>query len=205
MTEDEDALDTSWIEEYQQLATIQDNYSPEPMTEINGFFLYVDKKGSIQKIETEKIELVKKEDPEGSTRLPNGQLLYIIQRKKNIQQRYRLLDIFTYHVDLATEDIQPYSCDENYQEASKEFLKKQQATNDIHFAPSIFIFHEINAIYFLFEEIENPKSILKKKTAKNIEIDQEHASTSKTKKVSIEEKTNRRSKTAKKISGAIRA
>ena len=203
MTEDEDALDTSWIEEYQQLATIQDNYSPEPMTEINGFFLYVDKKGSIQKIETEKIQLVNQDAPEGSTRLPTEQLLYIIQRKKNIQQRYRLLDIFTYHVDLATEDIQTYSCDENYQEASASFLKKQQATNDIHFAPSIFIFHEINAIYFLFEEIENPKSILKKKTAKNTDL--EPVSTNKTKKVSIEEKTIRRSKTAKKISVAIRA
>lgn len=163
-------LDTSWIEEQERLQSINENYFREPMESIHMFFIYINKNMYIDKIISEKQPLILSDDAKFSI-LPKETLLKIIQTKKNIStlSKYKLLDIFSYIIDLEPENIQSYSKNENLEGSPNPFFKNTSPLNDIHIEPSIFIFHNINSIFFFFQEsdINNRhtlKSILKPST-----------------------------------------
>ena len=77
-------------------------------------------------------------------------------------------------VDLEPDQIQMYS----QMDVSVRFITTLPLLEDIHISPSIFIFHDLNALYFLFEEVPSevrvtPKSALnssgvKKKSTKKV-------------------------------------
>jgi hypothetical protein len=78
--------------------------------------------------------------------------------------KYKLLDIIVYNVDLEAQYIQEFV--QNDDMDTGRFFKICPIVDDIVIMPSIFIFHSLNAIYFVFQEIEvvlNPviKPILK--------------------------------------------
>jgi len=169
--EDEDVdkdLDISWINEHERLSSVGEKYLREPMDSIHLYFIYINRNLYIEKIVTEKQLLQLSEDKKYSY-LPKETLLQIIQTKKIKTQfsKYKLLDIITYLVDLDPEHIQSYSKNEYSEDDSTPFFKTVPFTNDIKVFPSIFIFHEINSIYFIFQEVEllqtrhTLKSILK--------------------------------------------
>jgi len=168
-TDDEQSndLDSSWLNEHERLLSVNENYKREPMEEVNIFFIYINRNQYIEKIINDKINLVLSEDKKHSY-LPKESLLQIIQSRKlkTSFSKYKLLDVLTYLVDLEPENIQSYSKNEN-NESSSKFLNTVSIMNDIKFNESIFIFHGINSIYFIFEEIElinhrhTIKSILK--------------------------------------------
>jgi hypothetical protein len=69
-----------------------------------------------------------------------------------------------YNIDLEPQHIQDFVQDVGVD--TGRFFKKFSIVDDIRINPSIFIFHSLNAIYFIFQEIElvlNPliKPILK--------------------------------------------
>jgi hypothetical protein len=69
-------------------------------------------------------------------------------------------------VDLESENLQQFIQGDNYVDISKRFLQVLPLLDDIVVPPSIFVFHHLNSLYFLFKEVVNkqtaaPKSILK--------------------------------------------
>jgi hypothetical protein len=161
--------DTAWITEHERLSTIQENYLREPMDSIHAYFLYINRNQYIEKIIHDKVDLVVDAEKKASV-LSKEKLLQIIQAKKirTPFSKYNLIDIVAYIIDLEPDHIQSYSKNENYQD--KSFLHTVSILEDIRVDNSIFIFHEINAIYFFFEETElinhrhTLKSILKNTT-----------------------------------------
>lgn len=157
-------LDTSWINDTERLFSIQETYQREPMDHINLYFIYINRNLYIEKIINDKYPLTLSDDKKYSY-LTKEQLLQIVQSKKIKTQfsKYKFLDILSYLVDLDPEHIQSYSKNENLEQEVSPFFKSLPITNDIKIPSSIFIFHEINAIYFLFQEIEllNHRSTLK--------------------------------------------
>jgi hypothetical protein len=95
-------------------------------------------------------------------RLDAGKYLIVVQGSENLtRQATRILRQFE------PENIQGYSKSDNSNELSKSFFKILPVFDSISVTDSIFLFHSINSIYFLFKEIECldvklPKSILKK-------------------------------------------
>jgi ABC-type lipoprotein export system ATPase subunit len=187
MTENDDLaeedLDISWIAEQERFQNIQNNYQREPMDSMDLYFMYINKNQYIDKILTEKFVF-----DTSNTSIKSDQLLKIIQDKK-IQtpfSKYKLIDILTFLVDLEPENIQSYSNIENTDSTYSHFFKVLNIPNEIHIPQSIFIFHNINSIYFIFQEYElvkkhnitAVKSILKPKerepgslkTAKKVRI-----------------------------------
>ena len=170
-------LDTSWIAEQERLNLINENYVREPMASINAYFVYINRNQYIEKIISDKLELVLSSDGKSSC-LSNETLLQIIQTRKikTPFSKYKLIDVLCYLVDLEPENIQSYSKNENLEnnenienidKSGSSFLKVLSIMDDIDINHSIFIFHGINAIYFFFEEVElinhrhTLKSILK--------------------------------------------
>jgi hypothetical protein len=185
-------LDISWIHEHEKENTIDKNYCREPMNEITTYCLYINTDLELEKVTTEKMAIESCEyDGLGSCRrgVSKERVLHFIQIKKNSfpETKYRLLDMLLYNVELEPENIQSYSISENFQELSKPFLKVLPVFDNVTVTDSIFIFHSLNALYFLFKEVERSpietlRPILKKnKTYKSKE--NESSTNNQTKKV----------------------
>jgi len=169
----------SWIEREEKILQIQQNYLREPMDTIRCYFLYINLNSYIEKITSEQITISYHQNGEPAENtssdtskigiIPKEQVLHFIQQKRlcnNNNTKYIFKDSWMYLVDLEPENLQNYSKSDNFKEISKHFFQVLPPIEDIRIPPSIFIFHDINALYFLFQEVppkENvqPKSILK--------------------------------------------
>jgi hypothetical protein len=190
---DDDDLDMSWIDEQERIQNIQKNYYREPMESVNTYFIYINQNQYIDKILCEKYDL---ENNNGCSLLNKEKLLQIIQNKKikTLNTRYKLIDILQYNIELEPEHIQTFINGEP-DPSSQKILKNISVFDEIVFSPSIFIFHGINCLYFIFQEIEtintknrkSLKSILKNDSNSNSDSKNQDREPSKkgTKKVKI--------------------
>ena len=186
-------IDISWIDQEDEEGVIE----KEPMDQIQCYYIYISEEDDDEEDENErKIKHVTKEaqvleectnSPE-QRKISTGRLLQMIHSKKNPQPttpgiKYRLMEILLYNVESEMDNIQ--NIDTNS-------LKIVTISEEIIIQPSLCIFHEINSLYFLFQEVEidtyQPKPILKilsdinkggKKTKKVAFKDQEFRHTKK--------------------------
>lgn len=144
---DEDEL---WLQEQEKILNIKTNYKREPLEYINLHFCYVDADNSIVNLKTEKYTF---SDLSGTQMITEKELFNIIEKKKhesNIHYLFSELSLFI--IDLEPENIQTIEPTKN------QFLKTLPFISDIAIPPSIFIFHPLNSLFFLFKR---RKSILK--------------------------------------------
>lgn len=158
------------MEQQERILQIQECYSREFMDSILCNFIYVNLENSIEKISSERIELmVRTINPEDGTKtvISSEQVLQLIQsnRISTPTTKYIFQESFLYYVDLESENLQQFIQGNNHVDISKRFLQILPLLDDIVIPPSIFVFHHLNSLYFLFKEVINkqvaPKSILK--------------------------------------------
>lgn len=174
-------LDISWINEQQRIQNIQTNYCRENVDEINVYSLYINKDSYIEKITCKKQPIV-------NNLISRDSVLGIIQTNKtSASKKYKLSDVLVYHVDLEPQHIQSFSKTTDLNTFSQSFFKVLPIVDEISIPPSIFIFHNLNSVFFMYKEIDNDanthsrtmKSILKPVSNSN-EVKHKH-----TKKVRI--------------------
>lgn len=185
-------LDLSWLNEDERLTKINKNYLRENMKYIYIHSIYINKNNNIDKITSSVQELDIlldcSENGVSSVGLSQKTLAQCISETKILSTgvKYNLLDILVYNVKLEPEHIQNFSKMENLSELPNLFLTKYTGDCDIPIPASIFIFHNLNSVYFIYQECQNAiKSILGKSSFK------------KTKKVSIQIPTRIFGKTRK--------
>jgi len=154
-------LDVSWIAEQQRIQNIETNYCREPVTDIQIYCLYINKNSYIDKIARKKQNIV-------DNVLTRDAVLGIIQNNKRMaSKKYKLMDVLLYHVDLEPQHIQTYSQTNDIPASSKSFFKVLPIVDEIHIPPSIFIFHSLSSVFFMYKEVDTGshnhtiKSILK--------------------------------------------
>lgn len=177
--ENNESLDTSWFQEYNKLLNLQTNYNKEKMINIDVKFIYIDNQDNIQNIYCEKLNL---HSSDNGSQITKEDLLKIIQKNKTKNNiKYKLEDILFFHIPIDHENISNF----NNQDSSSNYLKKVSFFDSLEIPESIFIFHNINSLYFIFKVNETDKhnftikSILKNSSSKS--------NPSKTKKVQINE------------------
>jgi hypothetical protein len=154
----EEDLDTSWIDSEE----FQKNYEREPMKDLVCFFVYTDSQKSIEKIIKEHIE-IHVDDDAGVGTISKEKLLHFIQTKRHrtdgsIGKKYKLLDLLGFHIPLEPGELEGFIKEDSI----GRFLKPLPIFEPVVIDPSIFIFHDLNSLFFFFKEVENPvKSILK--------------------------------------------
>jgi hypothetical protein len=152
-SEDEEDLDTSWIESEE----FRNNYEREPLKDLVVFFVYIDKDLSIEKIIKENMEL-------DDCSISKEKLLHLIQTKRHrthgsVGKKYKLIDLMEFHVPLGPDELEGFVKEHC---AVSRFLNPLPIFQSVVVDPSIFIFHDLNSLFFFFKEVENPiKSILK--------------------------------------------
>lgn len=152
----DDDLDTSWIDDLDKLNNIHHSYFREPMKDIDFFIVLVDSNDSIVKI--------KKENHNFSTidkhcTFTNTFIIQCIERIKHTHSkgniRYKLNDVLLYNIDVEPEYMQKYVSNENLLELGTKKLHSLSIMQDVVVPPSIFIFHKINSLFFIFKQLED--------------------------------------------------
>ncbi len=188
-------LDISWIEEHEKEIQINKNYNKERMKTIQTKFIYMNTHEEIEKITFCETPIQTNSTGEGY--ISKSHIMEIVQKRRNMfeNKKYAVFDIFSYVIDLDSKGVQTYSnAEESYSKISEQFLKKHTVFNDIIIEDSIFIFHKINTLYFIFKEKiqtnnqrekdkQHIKSILKNKTNKHGEETHKNKKNNITKKV----------------------
>tara|TARA_Y100000022_G_C13221081_1_gene362432 strand:- start:193 stop:849 length:657 start_codon:yes stop_codon:yes gene_type:complete len=182
-----ETLDTSWIEFENKIENIHEHYVREPPQEIDIFCIYVNLDSSIEYVINEKEELSFIDKEKKTRGIHKERLLQLIQKKKmhyaNRSKKCKLMDILFYNADIESVDLeQDYMNDSNEQDIYSSFFKVIPIFNEIVVQDSIFVFHDVNSIFFIFKEMESHntslKSILKSndtntraKSTKKVHID----------------------------------
>ena len=155
---------SSWILDEEKLLDINHKYIREPSRYINSFFIYINKNNYIENIIQEQTHF-KWDEEQNCGVIPNDILLKLIQDKRHTKNNnvYTYDDSWLYLVDLEPEYIQEYT--HSTDETTTQFFNQLKPIDNIIIPPSIFIFHDVNALYFTFRaSLNKPKkefSILK--------------------------------------------
>ena len=163
-SDNESDLDISWIKEQEKLQQINENYFKEPMENIDVFFIYINTNDYIEKINYLQQNLIVIEND--NSIIYNVDVINLIEKHKYLSNnKYKIQDVLLYNISLNPENIQSYSQNEDILKSSSKFLEPLSIVNDFAIPPSIFIFHKINSLFFIFKQVQGvkpmPKSILK--------------------------------------------
>ena len=148
----------SWIREEEKLLKLQHNHQREVMESIDCYFAYMNKHSYIEHVTKESVAVY-----DGV--ISGERVLQMIERKKVSKPNamYIFKDSCLFNVDLEPDQISMYSQDT----VAERFLVRLPLLDDIRIAPSIFVFHDLNSIYFLFQEIETDSIVPIKSVLKN--------------------------------------
>jgi hypothetical protein len=155
--ENDHAIDLSWTNEYNRTINSEDHPLREPLDSIEIQYIYVSKKNKIIEKQTEKYIF----ENHDSNQTPNNslyrtisteQILQLIQTKKTQNEiRYKMTNAVLYLIDLEPNDIIYFA--KMDQPTTKSFFQEVSILKPISLPPSIFIFHSINRLYFIFREM----------------------------------------------------
>ena len=177
-------LDTSWIQTESRLLNVENTLHCEPLHSIQGIFIYINQHNYIDNILCETITL---NINENNSFIPSSALIKLIQTKKinTPVSKYKFSNLFSFFVDIEPDSVQSFSkLDDNDKLITQSSTFKEQfITDSIIIPPTVFVFHKINTLYFIYNETSTTKrnttlkSILKSNNTNNI-----HQTYSKTKK-----------------------
>jgi hypothetical protein len=140
----------AWLEEQNKILNINKNYKRESLKYINLHFCYVDSNNSIVKLKTEKHMF----GGDNNQMLSETAILNIIENnKKNSNMHFAFSELSLFHVDLEPENIKSFDTNKT------NFFKTLPFVSDVSFSDSVFIFHPLNCLFFLFKQKSNLKSI----------------------------------------------
>ena len=201
-SDNESDLDISWVQEQEKLQHINENYFKEPMESIDLFFIYVNTNDYIEKINHLQHDLsLYQQLNNSSSVIHNDIIIQLIEKNKFLSNnKYKIQDVLLYNVSLNPENIQTYSKDENILESSSKFLQPLSIINDFIIPPSIFIFHKINSIFFIFNQLQEVKHVVPKSILKSsIQYNDNDVSNNINNEKNTNEKINEKRKVTKKV------
>lgn len=169
---DTDHLDLSWTEQYIRTTESQTMYNKEPMSKINIQFIYVNTRSEICNTITESYPLKLNGGDDGSSILSEQIIIPLTKSKgvitgsNGLLMRYQLDDILLYCVTLDPTNVFDYINKPNDRlvDDGKFFMKKMSIIDDIVVPPSLFIFHPLNTIYFIFREMVLVQDVISRKS-----------------------------------------
>ena len=158
-----------WIHEMERISSLTQNAIKETCIELPITVLYINHKNELENQVQDHIVLHFTMDTSGNHQktIATKEVLLkkmCMYKKCGTKSRFVCKEILLYHLPIEPEQIQPLSqANDNTlkQLYSSKFLKTFPVTDSIEIEPSIFIFHQINQLYFVFREIPSLKSCLK--------------------------------------------
>jgi len=134
-----------WIEEQTKILNTNQNHQREPLKYIQLHFCYTDCNDCILSVKTEKYFF--EDDPNEDKVVNEPTLMRIIDEHKSVSNmHFAFKELATFHVDLEPEHIG------SFDPSNTTFFKPLQIVSDVSFSKSIYIFHPLNCLFFLFKQ-----------------------------------------------------
>lgn len=140
--------DEKWIQEQNKILNMQNNHPREPLQFIKIHLCYVDCNSSIVEIKTEQHFFTNT-----TTTITEAEILRLIDSKKRLSNRlFAFSEMAVFHVDLEPEHINSFAPE------ATTFFKPVAIISDICLSNSIFIFHPLNCLFFIFKQKSSLKT-----------------------------------------------
>ena len=155
-------MNNCWVNELERICSLSQNAMKELATEIPVTILYVNRNNELESKVHDNITLCK-DDLQNKTMATKEVLLKkMCQHKKTgVNSKYICKELLLFHVPIEPEQMIHFANGTLFE--SHRFFRTFPVTDSIEIEPSIFIFHQINQLYFLFQEVVvSLKSCLKK-------------------------------------------
>ena len=143
--EQEELLDNYWIKEFESLDKGYENFYTEDLNYIKIHCIYIDKNDSIQKITDEKLFM------ENKNTISREEIIGIL--KRNNEQKYTILSLLKYNIDIEPLDIKHFLRNGN----QFDFLTVVKDIDAISLKKSINMFHDLNTLFVIFYEKDQEK------------------------------------------------
>ena len=154
-TEDE-KIDTSWIANFKSEEESYNHFYKEPLASIMLYVLYVNTRKELIHVDINRCLLAE------NGWLKRDRIIALIKQYQMRESvKYKLNSILRYNIDLNPDEITAYASNAGTgTDDTNRFLTSEKYLDDIHFNDSITMFHDLNALYFLFsEEKVQPASV----------------------------------------------
>jgi hypothetical protein len=177
-----DDLDISWVETHDKIEKLDAHSLREPMKVLDCHFIFMDGDMAITKIVSEKEVLQVLLDPNNSSAKINrgihkDRLLEMVQSKRiHDDKKYKLIHWMQFHVGLEPENTQAFLEKDDLDPS--DFVKTPSYLVDLVVEDSIFIFHDVNCLFFFFKEADSKKRY-NGKTMKQLLLEKEKRITKK--------------------------
>ena len=155
-------LDTSWINEFEELDKDFNSYYKEELSFIRINYIYINTQNEIVNISEENC-LFKKPGM-----LSKEELIGLIKHNSfNNAIKYSLLSLLKYNIDFEPINLKTFlrSNDKNI---GKTYLKSITNIDNIFFEQSISLFHDLNNLFIIFIEKRNEKSTFERNNNGNL-------------------------------------
>jgi hypothetical protein len=160
---DDETLDTSWLDEFKQAEASYNNFYKEPVNSIRLYMLYINELKEIVLCVKNRYKL------DAQNCLTRERILPLIQHyQQQNGQQYKLHSLLRYNIDLNPEEISDFVNEMVPLSSSSRFLTTEKYLDDISYKDSITMFHNLNALYFIFLEV--PKKECNQSNTKRIKL-----------------------------------
>lgn len=159
-----------WIQEMERISALSQNAMKETSIELPITILYVNMDNQMEEKIQDTITLHFTLDPSGNHQKTFATKEVLLKKmcdyKKNGKHNSRFVckELLLYHLPIEPEQVQQLAQSTNLNSYTQRFFKSYPVTDSIEIEPSIFIFHQVNQLYFLFREVPSLKSCLKTNT-----------------------------------------
>ena len=147
-------LDVSWIKETERIQNLSETPTKENCPYIKTCYIYLNMNMCIDQIVYDQITF--DDVSHNATIVSREQLLGISEKhkKKTPVSKFLMKYCLLFHIDFEPEQIHSFShCEtEKLQEYTTKCLHHFHCIDTIQIPPSLFIFHSVNTLYFIFQE-----------------------------------------------------
>ena len=145
--EEEEDLDTSWIDSFKKDNETYSDFYTEEVTNITLFFIYIDHKNEIENLSRDLMILDKKNT------VMRDQLIQLIkQNQTHNNNKYKLISLLKYNIDIEPEEIYNFINNKDNSSFNKRFFIQEKYLNDIIYKNTINIFQDLNSLFFIYKE-----------------------------------------------------
>ena len=143
--------DITWIKKYKEENNKYKDFYKEKVVSVKLYFVYINSDKYIRKISNTLFYL------ENTGIINKDNIISLIKQKQLYNnKKYKLHFLYKFNIDIDTEEIEHFVKETNSTNLySNKFFKLESYVNDIEFKDTINIFQDLNAMYFIFHEVNN--------------------------------------------------
>lgn len=134
-------IDETWTSKFRDFEKDYEDFYKGQLESIKLFFLYVNKSDELVSVQSERIMM------DSVNTLTKETLCGLIKLKEMC--KYKLDSLLRFNINIDPQDVI------NDMIESKSYLYEENYLNDICFQETIYMFHDLNSLFFIFKEISN--------------------------------------------------